>query len=761
MQTIQTDSKTSDRISTNLNPTKDQITPAFSLEDLSAQSGIGLWKLVFDLPGEKVNKFNAQVMGEFETLLSRLEGLAQKGQIGILVLHSGKKGNFIAGADIQLIRASKTEKEAEQLSETGQKLLNRWEDLPFPTVVAINGNCLGGGCELSLASTAIVMSNHPSARIGLPETMLGIIPGMGGCVRMPTKIGIASALEMILAGKTVTGEKAYKMGLADGLIPKESFDDTVGIWVKQNFTKLKNRERIAKEPKLGGMGGMTGNVLESTPFGKSMIFSKAKEGVISKTRGKYPAPLEAIKVIQDISTGYGKRFRGRQRDEAMKREAQGFGKMAATEISKNLIRLFFLTESLKKANGLPDGKQIEVESVSRAAVLGAGVMGGGIAQLFADKQVSTRMKDINLPALTTGMQSAAKIFKKKVQRRSLTEREMIQKMNLISPTLEYSGMKQTQMVVEAVIEKMDIKKSVLKDLENHISDACVVASNTSSLSISEMQSVLRVPERFVGMHFFNPVHKMPLVEVIRGAKSSDHAVAMTFQFSKQIGKTPIVVKDAPGFLVNRLLLPYLNEAMHILSDGASIEEIDNALLDFGMPMGPVELIDEVGVDVGEKVVHILHDAFGVRMNPSAIDGKLVNAKRLGKKNGKGFYDYTIEKGKKKIDPVVYDLLGVKPRASSMPVTEIVNRCILPVINEAARCLEESVVETASDVDLGMIMGTGFPPFRGGLLRYADSIGLAQIVEQLRDLESRIGERFAPAEVLVKMASQGESFYKPE
>lgn len=733
-------------------------TKAFQLESLEASVGYRLFQVTFDLPGEKVNKFSAGVILEFEALISDLETKGKAGEIEALIFRSGKAGNFIAGADINMIAATKTAEEAYSLARKGQKLLDRWEDLPFPTVVTINGTAMGGGCELSLASTAIVMSTDPGARIGLPEVNLGVIPGMGGCVRMSRKLGIAGALDLILVGKTLTAERGVKAGLIEAAIAKENFDTTARAWVKQNLGRLKSGARIAKEAKLGGMGGLVGSTLEKTPFGRAFMLKKAKDTVLSKTRGQYPAPLEVIAVFSDIGAAYGPKIRGRARDSAMDREARGFGKMAATSISKNLIRLFFLTEQVKKSKGV--SADVKVGKVESAAVLGAGVMGGGIAQLYAEKGIPSRMKDISTKALTLGMQSAQKIFYRNLQKRKLTARQYQQKLNLIAPVLDYSGFMGVDFVVEAVIEKMDIKKSVLKDLEGQVRDDCVIASNTSSLSVSEMQSVMRKPDRFGGMHFFNPVNRMPLVEVIRGDKTSDETVAKIYQFSKQLGKTPIVVKDRPGFLVNRLLMPYLNEATWLLADGAGIEEIDEVLLEFGMPMGPMELIDEVGVDVGEKVAHILNDGFGARMEPAPFNTKIVAAGRLGKKNGKGLYQYLDSSGKKKeLNPEIYSILGVTPSKGKVSREEILDRCILPMINEACRCLDEQIVETAGEVDLGMIMGTGFPPFRGGLLRYADSVGARAILEKLRKYHARFGARFEPSPGLILMAEKGQAFHR--
>jgi 3-hydroxyacyl-CoA dehydrogenase/enoyl-CoA hydratase/3-hydroxybutyryl-CoA epimerase len=731
---------------------------SFTLQALSAVGPLAkVFAVVFDLPGEKVNKFSREVIGEFEVLIQVLEGLGQRGEAHAVILSSGKKGQFIAGADIEMIRGAKDEEEAFNLSRHGQKLLDRWEDLPFPTVAAIAGPAMGGGCELSLASSAIVMSEDPGAKIGLPEVLLGIIPGMGGCVRMSRKLGLATSLDLILTGKTLNGKRAMAAGLVEAVVPKENFEANVQAWVLKNLAGLQGGERLAKEPKLGGAGGMVGSILEKTPVGRAVILKKAREGVNSKTRGNYPAPLEAIQVLADIGASYGPKLRGTDRNRAMEREARGFARMAATEVSKNLIRLFFMTEAVKKSKGV-EGSSVGSYRVARAGVLGAGVMGGGIAQLYADKGIQARMKDITPEALGAGLQAASKIFKSQLKKRRITPRQAQQKMNLIAPSLDYSGFGGAEFVVEAVIEKMDIKKRVLAELERFVPGDAVIASNTSSLSITEMQSALQNPERFGGMHFFNPVAKMPLIEVIRGQKTSDETVSKIYQFSKQLGKTPIVVKDAPGFLVNRLLMPYLNEATWLLADGATIEEIDEAMLEFGMPMGPMELIDEVGVDVGEKVAHILFEAFGARMTPAPFNTKIVKAGRLGKKNGKGIYVYEEGGRKKVLDPEIYSVLGVTPSKGKISKSEIIERCILPMINEASRCLEESVVATSEEVDLGMIMGTGFPPFRGGLLRYADTLGPKHLVERLRAYQQRFQDRYEPSTAMLLRVERSQTFY---
>lgn len=732
------------------NTSRDYASSCFRLEDRSSAVGQGIWTLTLDLPKEKVNKLGKTVLSEFKPLLEVLKEKGKSGEIQILVFRSGKSHQFIAGADIDLIRSAKSPEEAQALSREGQVLLNEWEDLPFATVASIDGPALGGGFEWSLASTHIIASDHSSVKIGLPEVMLGFVPGMGGCVRLPRRVGIAGALDLILTGKTLSGDKAYRAGVVDACISQADFDGGVMKWVTANREAILAKRFLGKEPKLGGSGGTMGKVLEGTPMGRALIYKKAEDGVRSKTKGQYPAPLEAISVLKTNGAAHGPKLRGSDREKAMLREAQGFGKLAASPISKNLVKLFFLTEKTKKTNGIREVTGEEKTAKARnTAVLGAGVMGGGIAQLLADKNISVRMKDISLDALTLGTQSATKLFSKSKQRRKISSREFDQRLNRIAPTLDYSGFKTTEVVVEAIVENLDVKRKVFRELEGFVSDKTVIASNTSSLSISKMQEGMKTPSRFVGMHFFNPVNKMPLIEVIRGGETSEDAVIAVYELSKQLGKFPIVVKDSPGFLVNRLLAPYLNEAFHLLKDGGTVEEIDKALLDFGMPMGPLELIDEIGLDVGDKVSHILSAAFGSRMEAPAFNAKFTETKRLGKKTNHGIYKYSEGGKKREIDPSLYLLIGVTPKAGTLKSAEIVDRCVLLMVNEAYRCLDEGVVSHPDDIDLGMIMGTGFPPFRGGLMAYAESRGLGEIKTRLEELAAKFGDRFAPSDALKK------------
>lgn len=736
---------------------------AFSLNEIEAKLKNKLWTLTFNLPGEKVNKLDPELALELTEWIEKLEEMGRAGRIDALIFKSGKPGNFIAGFDINVFETFQSQADVEKLCKDGHAMMNRWEDLPFPTIAAVNGAALGGGCELALACSAIVMSDDSQTRIGVPEVLLGVMPGLGGCVRLPQRLGLASALDLILTGRTLTGDKAYKSGLADACLPRQDFEASVMRWVESNIVALKNGKRLAKEPKLGGMGGLIGSAMERTLLGRTVIFRKAREGVISKTRGRYPAPLEAIDTLQANRIGFGPKVRGKERDRAISREIQGFAKLVMSEESRNLVRIFFMTEAVKKSNGLPGGSLASHHPVRSTAVLGAGTMGGGIAELFADKGISCRMKDLNTSALALGVEAATRILKKSVKKRKITPRQMSQKLGLISPVLDFSGFAGIDLVVEAVVEKLEVKKAVFKDLEAQVKPRCVIASNTSTLPITELQKGLQYPERFVGMHFFNPVHKMPLIEVIRGKSTSDEAVATVFQFAKMLGKTPIVVNDCAGFLVNRILCPYLNEAAYLVGDRVPVLELDKALLEFGMPMGPMELIDEVGIDIGDKALGVLYSAYGERMKPSALISKIVATGRLGKKTRKGMYVYEGGKNgsdrfEKVFDEEIYSMLEVSPKVGLVSNDEIVDRCILPMINEASRILDEKIVATAADVDLGMIMGTGFPPYRGGLMRYADAVGTAKLVDKLKKYSSRFGVRFVPSERLERMARTGERFY---
>ncbi len=691
--------------------------------------------LTFDSPEKKVNVFTRAAFQELEEVL---EAVAARRDIGCLILLSGKAGSFIAGADVEEIARVTDPVEAEAGSRAGHRLFSAWESLPFPTVAAIRGVCLGGGLEIALASTYRVASDRADTKMGLPEVRLGILPGWGGSTRLPRRIGIAEALDLILTGKTVAGRKALKLGLVDALLPDARFLDEV-----RDFA-LARRDRPRRDE--GGFD-LKEALLEKNPVGRKILFDQARKKTLEQTRGHYPAPLRAIEVVRvGIEDGVKAGFDA---------EARAVAELATSRISKNLVHVFRLTEEAKKETGLPGA---EPRPVNATAVLGAGVMGGGIAYLIAaETGLPVRMKDVREEALASGMQHAAGLFDQQVQRRRLAAPEARRRMALLRPTLDDSGFDRADLVIEAIVENMAVKQEVFAETARHVRADAVLASNTSSLSIAGIGERTPHRERVVGMHFFNPVHKMPLVEVIAPEGADAAAVNTVFAFTRRLGKTPILVKDAPGFLVNRLLMFYSTEALWLLDEGYRIEDLDRAMTDWGMPVGPIALQDEVGIDVATKVAHILRDAFSERLPlPEWLD-KAPASGRLGTKNGKGFYRYDGRE-RKDPDPAVYGLLGIEPRVSNPDPGAIADRMVLPMVNEAARCLEESVVRSAADVDLALIFGTGFPPFRGGLCRWADQAGLARIIATLERLEGSVGERFQPSAALRATAAAG-GFYE--
>jgi 3-hydroxyacyl-CoA dehydrogenase/enoyl-CoA hydratase/3-hydroxybutyryl-CoA epimerase len=692
--------------------------------------GIG-W-LAFDTPG-KLNVLSSDVMLRLNELIGEVEQGAAAGKIKALVVRSGKEGSFIAGANIDEIASISDPAEGTRKAALGQTVFTRLSRLRIPTVAAVDGVCLGGGTELILACSYRLASDRKETKIGLPEVQLGILPGFGGTTRLPRLVGLSNALPIMLTGKPVDSKKAERIGLVDERVPAPLLYARAGAAARElaggRIPKRKPRPLMTR-------------ALDSAA-GRRLVLQQARKQVLKETRGHYPAPLRMLDILPDVLSA--------DVDDALKIEARALGDLIVTDVSKNLIHVFRLSEAAKKA--APDVKPRDVRTV---AVLGAGVMGGGIAQLLAYRGFDVRLKDIKPDAIALGLRHAKQAFDKAVQKRRLEKRAAIRMMQRISPTLDYSGFGAADLVIEAVVERMDVKQAVLRETEAAMKDG-VLTSNTSSLSISEMQSVLSKPELFAGMHFFNPVERMPLVEVIRGAQTSDEAVATVFAVARKLEKTPVIVGDGAGFLVNRILAPYLNEAGWLLSEGVSIEDIDSALLEFGMPMGPVRLLDEIGLDVARHAGAVMFEAFGERMQPAPTMGALAKTKRLGKKGGGGFYTY--EDGKEKgVDDSVYGEIGASARGTKVSKRDIQDRCVYVMINEAARVLADGIVATPGDVDVGMIFGTGFPPFRGGLLKYADAVGLARVAERLDGFAQSMGARFEVAPLLRERARSNATFY---
>lgn len=705
----------------------------------------GVANLVFDLPNEKINKLSAPVLEELEKAINVIDG---NKAIRVLIITSNKKDIFIAGADINEIKDIRNPKDALEKVSRGQNILTQIAQLKIPTIAVIDGACLGGGLELALACQYRVAIANNKTSLGLPEVNLGIIPGFGGTQRLPKLIGLRESLGMILSGKAIDAKKAYKIGLVDDIIREEFLEEKLGHFVTEI---LKNGEENVylhrrNAPKKKRF------IFESLLLGKYVIFYMARKDLYEKTHGNYPAPFYALEVIKRT---YGRTYGAK----GFKVELDAFCELVVDGISKNLIEVFFTSEALKKDSGIEGN--FEVPEIKNVALLGAGVMGGGIAWLFANNNIDIRIKDITQNAIALGYNQIVKVFGQLKKIRKITTEQANLKIANVSTSLDYIGFGKSEFVVEAVVENMAVKKRILAEVETHIKKDAVIVSNTSSLSISEMAHSLQNPERFAGMHFFNPVNRMPLVEVIRGEKTSDETIATVVKLSKKLGKTPIVVKDVAGFLVNRILLPYMNEAAYLLQEGAEVKRVDAVIEKFGMPMGPFILADVVGIDVGVKVAHSLFESYGERMRVADVLDEIYNNHKelLGKKSGKGFYDHATEELNRDIEGIVSDVRKAKNiHQIFISDFEIIDRCILTMVNEAAKCLEENVVKNARYLDMAMIMGAGFPAFRGGVLRYADSRGITEIVEKLQELNKKHGARFEVSKLLIEMAKEGKKFY---
>lgn len=701
-----------------------------------AVNGVGT--LTFDLQTEKVNKLSYSIMME---LKAHLTTLSTRDDVKVLVIKSGKPGVFIAGADITEFQSVDTEEKSRGVVEMGQSIFAMISALPFPTIAAIQGVCLGGGLELALACDFRLCSDSPRTMLGLPEVNLGIIPGWGGTQRLPRLIGLTAALDLILKGGSIPGDKAFKLGLVDVCVPDAFFDQRLNafIGVVADQTKRKALLKRRKRP----------SVLDSFFLHRWLVGYFAKKTVLSKSKGQYPAPLAAIKAVVK---GYGGSLKA-----GLAQEAKAFTPLPLTSVSKHLVTLFFIQESLKKYTGISDSS-VSAKPIQHAAVLGAGLMGGGIAWLLSYRDINVRLKDVAWGAVAKGYEAAASVYKQLLKKRRITQGQMSQKLLKIAGTTSYHGFKKADVVVEAIVENMDVKKQVFQALESEVRTDAIIATNTSSLSVTEMATVLTRPENFVGMHFFSPVNRMPLVEVIPGEKTSAQTIVSIVELSKKLKKTPIVVKNCPGFLVNRILIPYVNEAVACLQDGAKIKDIDALLEGFGMPIGPLALADEVGLDVGYKVAKVLEDGYGDRMTVSPVFDAIYSREHLrGKKSGSGFYVHTGRK--KTVNPEVQAIVsGFKSSHSRVSKQDVLDRLILIMVNEAAKCLEESIIESHDLLDMAMLLGTGFPPFRGGLCAYADEIGIQTCVDKLNRLSDLYGNRFKPASLLVQLSKENATFY---
>lgn len=699
----------------------------------------GIAELNFDLDGESVNKFNRVTLEDLKAATEAIKGNSDvKG-----VLVTSGKDCFIVGADItEFGEAFKLpEEEIVEWIIEGNKIFSGFEDLPVPTLTAINGVALGGGFEMCLASDFRVMSSK--AKVGLPEVKLGLMPGFGGTVRLSRIIGADNAIEWICMGAENRADKALKFGAVDAVVAPEALREQSIAMLQSAIAGEMDYE--ARRAVKTGKGLL--DTLESM-----MTFETAKGFVKGQTKGQYPAPIEAIKVMQ--------KHHNLTREKALAIEAKGFAKLAKTTESQALIGLFNNDQLLKK-------KAKEYDAVAKptnkAAVLGAGIMGGGIAYVSALKGTPILMKDIAEAGIELGLNEANKLLSKRVERKKMKPLAMGEALNRIRPTLSYAEFGDVDVVVEAVVENPKVKGIVLAEVEQHVSENAIIASNTSTISIDFLAKSVKRPENFLGMHFFNPVHMMPLVEIIRGEKTSEEAVATTVAYAKKMGKTPIVVNDCPGFLVNRVLFPYFGGFAGLMKDGADFRQIDKVMEKFGFPMGPAYLMDVVGIDTGKHANDVMAEGFPERMKAdykSAMDVLFEN-EFYGQKNKKGFYTYVEDKKgkpKKVFDESILELLApVLGEAREFDAEEIIARCMIPMCNEVVRCLEEGIVDTAAEADMALVFGVGFPPFRGGALRYIDTVGLANFVE-LADKYKDISPLYHVTDKMREMAANGESYF---
>lgn len=695
--------------------------------------GRGLGSVTFDQPDRKVNVWSRAVLDEFDALLDEI---AERDDLSAIVFRSAKPDTFIAGADVGELGAIGSPEEARELSRRGQAVFQRVADLSLPTVAAIHGACVGGGLEFALACSFRLASDSDETRLGFPEIQLGILPAWGGTQRAARLLSLEDALTLILTGNRVSAQKAARMGLVDRALPQASLDEEAAAVAR---AAARGERAVANEP-----DRFRGWLVKKNPLGRKLVLSQARKRVEARTGHHYPAPFKAIEAI-DVGLSQGMAA-------GLAFEAQAVAELATTPAARNLMRLYGLREAARKPPG--PGQARRVESLG---VLGAGVMGGGIAEVAAYAGIRVRLKDVDLARVADGLEHAARIARRAARKGSLDRRGLRDLMHRISGTVGYAGFGRLDAVVEAIVEDADVKRRVLAEVEAEVREGTVLATNTSSLRVDDLAAALARPEAFGGLHFFNPVEKMPLVEVVRGERTSDDALATLHRLALDLGKTPVVVRDGPGFWVNRLLMPYLNEAVHLYAEGVPIATLDGALEDFGLPMGPLALLDEIGLDVAAKVGKVMADAFPDRMRPHAILHRLQVTERLGRKSGAGFYRY--DDGERKgPDEKLRGELGLPSAGESeAPVYDddtLVSRCLYPMVNEAARALAEDIVASPGEGDLALVLGIGWPPFRGGLLRWADEVGPAEIVERLTHWSTLIDPRFAPSTALKERARSG-------
>lgn len=711
--------------------------PTVSPHAITMQVESGIAVLTFDVPNAPVNTFSVLARRDLEEAFATIQ---RDPAIRAAVLISGKADNFIAGADIEAFLDFTTADDAERASRAGHASFAAIAE-GKPVVCAIHGGCLGGGTEFALACHWRVASDSPKTSLGLPEIQLGLIPGAGGTQRLPALIGLQAALDMILTGKNVRAKKALQLGLVDEMV-HPSILRRVAM---QRATELADGGRH-REARKHGAGEM---LLDENPIGRAIVFRKVREGVLAKTKGLYPAPLAALDAV---AAGYSSDGDGYQT------EARLFGELAMTPESRELVFLFFATTALKRDMGVDATPLPKPLPVRKLGILGAGFMGAGIASVASPAGTIVRMKDADVGRVAKGLAAVRDVMREKLVKKQITRTQFDDLMLSVSGTTDYTGFGNADLVIEAVFEDLQVKQTVVRELEAVLPPRAIIASNTSTIPIGRIASASVRPERVLGMHFFSPVHKMPLLEIITHAGNDPQVVVSAVSYGRKLGKTVIVVRDGPGFFANRVLSPYVNAAGLLLDEGVSIEAIDEALVKFGFPVGPITLVDEVGLDVATKAGAIVAEAFGSRMAPNESIQRVIKAGRLGRKGKRGFYSYDDAGKKGGVDSSVYELLPTGAKRTAVPAARIVQRCVFAMLNEAVLCLEDRILRTPRDGDIGAVFGIGFPPFRGGPFRFIDRVGATEIVGTLDELEREFPGRYRAATSLRRMAEQGARFY---
>ena len=703
----------------------------------------GVAVITVDVHGEEANRLSSQDMLQIEELLNRIDDvreiLENEKEIKAVVLISGKEDNFITGVNLGEVLKITSLEEGRSLSLKAQEVLSRIENCRAPFIAAIHGRCLGVGLEIALACRFRIVTDAPKTLFGLPEVELGLIPCGGGTQRLPRLVGIPHALDMILTGRIVDWKKAMETGLVDEVVPKDILIDVA----KKRALEILEKKLKPNRPAKRGFGEL---LIEKNPVGRKILFNKARKRVVNKTNSNYLAPLMALEAVE---VGMNSSF-----NRGLHVESVYFSELVLSDVSRHLINIFSACDDIKK-DPITQNTEIKPRKVEKIAVVGTGFRGRQIAAISADIGVRVRLRDIDMKCAGEALKSCHDYFEVGYSRQSITRNEMEKKLDLISATSDYTGFRMADLVIEAVPEDLELKRKVFKEVESVTREECIFASNTPFIPISQIAANAKRPGNVIGMHFFSPVHRTPLLEVVVTKDSSEVAIATALEFGKRLGKTPIVVNDGAGFYTTRILTPYLNEAIRLLGEGATVEDVDTAMVEFGFPAGPLTLIDEAGIDGIAKIMAIMYEAFGERLKPPSSIRKLIQDGRLGKKNKRGFYGYN---GKEKVDVSVYKLLSNEKILEKPSREEIQERLSLVINNEALFCLQEGIIRSPRDGDIGAVLGFGFPSFLGGPFRYVDSMGTGTTLKRLEYMALRLGPHFYPAALLRDLARQGKRIY---